>query len=344
MNRRYVSAAINLVDLAGVNAMFRLMNRTNAVILTYHGVCSEDFTQRKDYNERHVPVGIFRQHLSVLRKSGFTFATLSDLVYRIKCGQAIDRVAVLTFDDGFRNVVRNAYPVMKEFGAKGCFFVVSNFIGSRTLLWTDFVETYIRDRAPEPLLLAVGGKSVPYYLNSPAALNFAIEDLKRRLRSMPNEERIRWMEESGMVADRIVDKASEEFYPADWQDLQSLDRSVLEIGSHTQNHPNCDTISSASELDAEIAGSKIEIERRIGRKIEHFCYPAGAFNPAVIETVRRAGFQSAVTTIEGFTTPGADLFTLQRIFGDSDLTRFKATVSGSLPWIQRSAQVLRGAT
>jgi len=344
MNRRLVSAAMNIVDLAGVNAMFRLINRTNAVILTYHGVCAEDFTQRKEYNGRHIPVRIFRQHLSALRRSGFTFATLSDLVCRIKCGQSIDRVAVLTFDDGFRNVVRNAYPVMKEFGAKGCFFVVSNFIGSRTLLWTDFVETYLRAREPEPLMLVVGGKSIRYHLNSHTALNFAIEDLKHRLRNIPNEERIRWMEESGMSSNRFVDRAPEEFSPADWQDLQSLDRSVLEIGSHTRNHPNCDTIQSADELEAEIAGSKIEIERRIGRKIEHFCYPAGAFNPAVIETVRRAGFQSAVTTIEGFTTPRADLFTLQRIFGDSDLTRFKATVSGSLPWIQRSAQYLRGTT
>ena len=48
--------------------------------------------------------------------------------------QDVGKLAVLTFDDGFKNVLRNAYPAMKEQEAKGCLYVVSSLVGSRELL------------------------------------------------------------------------------------------------------------------------------------------------------------------------------------------------------------------
>jgi peptidoglycan/xylan/chitin deacetylase (PgdA/CDA1 family) len=144
------------------------------------------------------------------------------------------------------------------------------------------------------------------------------------------------MEDHGLARFEVLRYAPTEFAPADWTELAALDPSILEIGSHTQSHPNCDKIDSPEELRDEIAGSKSAIERHLGWSVAHFCYPAGAFNNTVIDSVRSAGFESAVTTIEGFAEPGADLFLLKRIVGDNDLLRFKAIVSGSLPWLQRS--------
>ncbi|HET9132454.1 MAG TPA: polysaccharide deacetylase family protein, partial [Terriglobia bacterium] len=249
-------------------------------------------------------------------------------------------LAVLTFDDGFRNVVRHAYPIMKEYDAKGCFFVVSNFVGHRTLLWTDLVETWIRANAPEPLHLEIDGAIVRYLLDTRSRVHAAMRDVKSRLRKLPNDERMQWMEDSGMTGRKYIDQAPEEFAPADWKELRTLDASILEIGSHTQNHPNCDTIRTRAELEMEIAGSKDEIEKRLCRKIEHFCYPAGAFNPETIEAVRNAGYVSAVTTNQGLARPGSNLFTLNRISGDGDLLRFRSVMSGSLPWLRRSARFL----
>jgi peptidoglycan/xylan/chitin deacetylase (PgdA/CDA1 family) len=333
-------AAVQIADRTGVNALFRFINRGCAAILMYHGVCDENFTLLNGYDERHVPISHFKQQLEVIRDCGYSFVTLSELVTRLKRGQSVGRLAVLTFDDGFRNVVRHAYPIMKEYDAKGCFFVVSNFVGNRTLLWTDTVETWIRAHAPETLHVEIEGGIVRYPLDTKARVNTAMMDLKSRLRKLPNDVRMRWMAESGMTDTAFIEQAPEEFAPANWEELQALDPSILEIGSHTQNHPNCDTIRERRELEMEIAGSKQEIETRLGRKIEHFCYPAGAFNPETIEAVRGAGYVSAVTTIQGFARPGTDLFTLSRISGDGDLMRFRSVVSGSLPWLRRSAHFL----
>jgi peptidoglycan/xylan/chitin deacetylase (PgdA/CDA1 family) len=340
MRPHLASRAVHIADRTGVNALFRFINRGSAAILMYHGVCAENFTLLNGYDERHVPISHFKLQLEVIRDCGYSFVTLSELVTRLKCGLSVGRLAVLTFDDGFRNVVRHAYPIMKEYNAKGCFFIVSNFIGHQTLLWTDTVETWIRARAPESLRIEIGGGIVRYPLDTKTRINTAMIDLKSRLRKLPNHERVRWMEDSGMTGRRYIEQAPGEFAPADWNELQTLDPSVLEIGSHTQNHPNCDTIRTRKELEMEIAGSKQEIETRLCRKIEHFCYPAGAFNPETIEAVRNAGYVSAVTTIQGFARPGNDLFTLSRISGDGDLMRFRSVLSGSLPWLRRSAHFL----
>ena len=340
MRPHLASHAVQIADRTGVNAVFRFLNRGCAVILMYHGVCDEDFTLLNGYDERHVPASDFKEQLEMVRSCGYSFVTLSELVTRLKSGLSVGRLAVLTFDDGFRNVVRHAYPIMKEYDARGCFFVVSNFVGHRTLLWTDLVETWIRAHAPEPLHIEINGAIVRYPLDTRSRVHAAMVDVKSKLRKLPNQERIRWMEDTGMTCGKYIDQAPEEFAPADWQELQTLDASVLEIGSHTQNHPNCDTIQSRDELEMEIAGSKLEIEKRLCRRIDHFCYPAGAFNPATIEAVRNAGYVSAVTTNQGFARPGSDLFTLNRISGDGDLMRFRSVVSGSLPWLRRSARFL----
>ena len=340
MKPHLASHAVRLADRTGVNAFFRFLNRGCAAILMYHGVCAEDFTLLDGYDERHVQISHFKRQLEVIRDCGYSFVTLSELVTRLRCGLSVGRLAVLTFDDGFRNVVRHAYPIMKDYDAKGCFFIVSNFVGQRTLLWTDAVETWIRARAPEPLRIEIDGDIVRYLLDTQGRLHTAMRDLKSRLRALPNHERVRWMDDSGMTAREIIEQAPVEFAPAGWNELRELDPSVLEIGSHTQNHPNCDTIRSRKELEMEIAGSKREIEKRLCRKVEHFCYPAGAYNPETIEAVRNAGYVSAVTTTQGFARPGADPFTLRRISGDDDLMRFRSEVSGSLPWLRRSAHFL----
>ena len=40
--------------------------------------------------------------------------------------QSGNKYAIVNFDDGFKNVINNAYPIMKKYDAKGCLYVVSS--------------------------------------------------------------------------------------------------------------------------------------------------------------------------------------------------------------------------
>ena len=65
----------------------------------------------------------------------------------------------------------------------------------------------------------------------------------------------------------------------DWDTIRALDADgVLRFEPHTVTHPN---LLQLPDEDArrEIADSKTELEERLGRQTDTFCYPAGLFGP-----------------------------------------------------------------
>ncbi len=81
-------------------------------------------------------------------------------------------------------------------------------------------------------------------------------------------------------------------------DVKRMIGADWELASHTINHLDVTTLS-ASQLATEIAGSKRELERRFGVKVENFCYPAGHYDQASIDELRRAGYTGATTELPG---------------------------------------------
>ena len=49
------------LDIFGINALFRFINRNEVIILWYHGVCDDDFTLLKGFDERHISKALFKR-------------------------------------------------------------------------------------------------------------------------------------------------------------------------------------------------------------------------------------------------------------------------------------------
>ncbi len=78
-----------------------------------------------------------------------------------------------------------------------------------------------------------------------------------------------------------------------WDELKSLVAAGMTIGSHSESHPFLTHVVSTDALWNEIDGSKQILERRLGISVNEFAYPFGAYDPAVITMVQRAGYRSA---------------------------------------------------
>jgi len=71
----------------------------------------------------------FRQQMTYLRDNGYTAIDLYELSTAIVSQTELpEKPVLLTFDDGYLDNYENAYPILEEFGFKGTFFVVSEFI------------------------------------------------------------------------------------------------------------------------------------------------------------------------------------------------------------------------
>jgi len=97
-----------------------------------------------------------------------------------------------------------------------------------------------------------------------------------------------------------------------WDRLIEISGKGVEIGSHTRTHALLTTLSPEA-LKEELSGSKREIEERLDRPIDHFCYPYGDHNDRVKEAVKNAGYRYAVTTERGHVSRGSDPCALRRI-------------------------------
>ncbi len=100
-------------------------------------------------------------------------------------------------------------------------------------------------------------------------------------------------------------------------DVKRMIGAGWELASHTINHLDVTTLDS-SQLATEIAGSKRELERRFGVRVENFCYPAGHYDQAAIDELRRAGYRGATTELPGL-ADRQNPYTLARVdIGGSD--------------------------
>lgn len=84
-----------------------------------------------------------------------------------------------------------------------------------------------------------------------------------------------------------------------------------DIGSHSLSHAYL-TRLSLDQAREEIVASRKKLEDLFNRKIEHFCYPYGDWNPAVRDLVQEAGYKTACTTESGLNAAGDSPFTLKR--------------------------------
>lgn len=130
---------------------------------------------------------------------------------------------------------------------------------------------------------------------------------------MPGGELSQWC----VGADRQNQSCGDSYL--NWAEIIMLNNSgLIEIGSHTIDHAQLNTLDSDSKRN-QIFSAKNIIEQKIGKQVVSFAYPYGAFDGETIELARKAGYTSAVSTIGGTTQSTNILFELRRVRNAYDL-------------------------
>jgi peptidoglycan/xylan/chitin deacetylase (PgdA/CDA1 family) len=97
-------------------------------VLLYHSVCTDPAPLVREWS---VTPETFRDHLAMLTREGYEALTVSDYVARLQSPDPkLDRIVVITFDDGFADFAESAAPALLEAGLPSTLYVSTAYVGA----------------------------------------------------------------------------------------------------------------------------------------------------------------------------------------------------------------------
>lgn len=278
------------------------VTRGSGVVLTFHHVRPAAFGDFAPNRLLEITPDFLDLTLRTINAEGFEIIALDELPSRLERGSARP-FAVLAFDDGYRDNVEHAAPVLRRHRAPWTMFVTTEFAERRGRLWWLELEQAVArlDRVS----LDLNGERLDLPSRTAAEKRDAFEAIYWRLRAGPEDtlrERIgRLAEEAGVASSELVRDLC-----LGWDEIAALARDPdVTIGAHTISHP---MLAKHDEAAArrEMAEGKRIIEERLGRPVRHLAYPVGDPTSAgkrEFQMAREAGFVTAVTTRPGHVFP-----------------------------------------
>ncbi|MCZ8099716.1 MAG: polysaccharide deacetylase family protein [Burkholderiales bacterium] len=232
------------------------------------------------------------------RAIGLDLVAMDDVADRMADADAPPFVAV-TFDDGYRDTLDEALPVLRRHGAPATVYVTPGFADRSSPLWWLDLEHAVERLGRITIDLGTGPETLA--AGSPAEKAAAFERIYWALRAGP-EERLR-ATIADLAARAGVDSlGSVAALCLDWEGIRRLAADPLvTIGAHTMTHPML-AKHPADVAWHEMALSRSVVAERTGRPVRHFAYPVGdpgSAGPREFRAATEMGFTTAVTTRPG---------------------------------------------
>ncbi len=334
MSRLFKKPLYGLLRVLGVYAFAQWRHRKQAAILCYHGVMhgGED-----NYSNRNaVTAEMFERQMAYVARHYHVMA-LPEVVRRLAAKQVLpDYTLALTFDDGFRNNVTVAAPILEKYKLPATIFLTTAFIDSEKLgLWTERVDWLLQCADKPAVTFEIDGSARELTLATARDRIIASDVIRAQLKALSPKERetsIMDLAEKIGAARRIDQKLEERYAFMSWKEARGLLNQRITLGSHTHTHSLMSTLSLA-EAHFELSMSQKLIEAELDDQCNLFCYPNGGprdFTARDKELLHKLGYAAAVTLIPGFNDHRTDRFELRRfnIVRSNDFNFFLAKVSG----------------
>lgn len=286
-------------------------------ILCYHRVGMEGVPI---YSRLHPEA--FENQMWYLRKH-YRLVSLGQLCQEIREERVVPPTLAVTFDDGYKDLYKFAFPVLQRYSVPATIYLIGRCIEAGEVPWYDRIFL---------MLKTIQDISLEMDLDVPRS--FSLRSEKERmdaaweiicfLRSIPDARRRSWCAE--MQRRFAMNEADLAGRMLDLTQVREMHRCGIDFGAHTMSHPVVSRLDPA-DFSEELSVSKQLLENSLDAPIQDFAYPFGKpadIHDAAQAFLERSGYRSAVTTMEGFNSWGANPFELRRmqIGDDRSLANF----------------------
>ena len=276
----------------------------------------------------------FRRRLRLLREANCNVLGLGEALKRLEDGSLPPRSVVLTFDDGFVDFYRLAWPMLREFGFPATLYLTTHYMLQNVpvfdpaldyLLWKgrgqrlDWPEMTSREVSLDP----AGRQQMIGILRTYA--------LKRKLTTVQKDALLEELAERlGLDYDafrqsRVLNLINED-------EARELSTAGADLQLHTHRHR---TSIHQDLFSREIVDNRACMAALGLHDSEHFCYPNGVRAAAEPQWLEGLGIKSAVTCRPDLVAPGSARHSLPRV-----VDCFPFTETEVVAWVHGTAALL----
>jgi peptidoglycan/xylan/chitin deacetylase (PgdA/CDA1 family) len=303
----------NFLSVTGLNlviAKLRSLFVNDVRIIAYHRICETDALN--DQELVSATCDEFEKQIIHIKKN-YSAISFEQLINHLNNDTTPPRNAVIiTFDDGFADNYLNAFPILEKYQIPATIFISTDYIDTDKTFWFNLLSRLVKLNVGASFSLDDKRYAVS---SKPENQESLLVELLSLMKGKPNKNRLELLIELSkqLPESELCDNYA---LPMTWDNVREMDKSVIEFGSHTATHPILSQLTH-EELEYEIVGSKKQLEKQLGKKIQTISYPEGmeyAYNNKVIEMVTNSGYELGCSYIPGVNKLGSlDSFQLKRM-------------------------------
>jgi len=322
--------------------MWRRRNRHKLLVLALHGVVAPDGVPderplRWQLNPRDLD-----RYLRVLKRH-YRFVSTDDAVNMLRDPAGLrDNCAIVTIDDGYKNTLDVAWPILREHGIRPIVFCATDMVGKPDGYWFDRLDQAIRLYGRDGMVVNVGSQQIVIKRSNRDALRascIAVITASRQEFELEADRRvglrgiIDGLFESGPpTSDEARLPTGLETMSA--EEVRECVEQGFDVGSHTVSHSRL-PFTSDEQLQRELVDSKQILEDITGVECRYFCYPEGSYDARTEKAVQDAGYRAAFSSDKRMDDSADSLFRLGRTHfpdsaGDAELLALTSGFKESL--------------
>ena len=308
-----VAACFYYSGLVRLARWWRRRSGPHLIILKYHRASGGDLRRHLLYLRRHYRMLHLQEALEGL------YASPGERM------QGRDRPTplVLTFDDGYYDNYTHAFALARELHVPITLFLIPGYVESGEHFWWLEGQCLV-DQAQVDNVTIEGRLYRLEQAEERALLAQAIDARLRHASSVAEREAFLTRVRQMLAVSSSATPEEEAVRPLTWAEVREMEESGwVSFGGHTMHHPILAYLSCPEEVRREVEECRGVLEQQLGHPVRTFAYPVGRpehIGTVALQAVREAGYDWAVTTAKGVTTPQNDPHQLRRVSGD--VTRY----------------------
>ncbi|BFU93644.1 MAG: putative Polysaccharide deacetylase [Nitrospira sp.] len=328
------------------SGLAHVRNRGRVAIVTYHRVVPNDMVRAEHIQPgMYVRTESFEAHAAYLRER-FVVLPFADLLeqWRTDGLDSSKRYCVITFDDGWHDNYRYAFPVLKKYGLPATIFLATDYIGTSRWFWPDELayvlgqaQQQMREKDFHGALVSVLAKvtqaegaatpCLPLLAESDVSVNS--DRLIEQCKNLPPETIAEFVHQ---LSQALGVRPPGVRVLLDWNEVKEMAKHNITFGAHSCSHRILTNIPLA-EVEEELIESREALLKHDLAPVPVFCYPNGNFNRKIQSLTKAAGYLGAVGCEIGLEDGRPhDAFALKRISVHEDAAAsdslFALTLSG----------------